>query len=426
MRDWLHVYRKYLSVMLDAQAPPGPTCQSCDCELVDYRCLECIGHSYLCWTCCRDAHERTPLHRIEAWTGSHFEPSWLWPLGVGVYLGHGGDVCPEQTPLSRPSEIPPMPALDDISYGAKPKGRKREGHTVCVVVHVNGVHHLPFVRCMCSNAEPFDIQLLRAGFYPSTETDPRTVFSVQLLNLYLAETLECRTATNNFYLKLRRLTNETFPGSVPVRSRLDQYKSVSDPLPQDRYRELIRAGRQWRHLSEMASFGFANNENHPGEGELALFCAACPQPGINLPKDWRKDPDKWLYVCFIILDGNFVCIHRLLRGQEGDSVYLKPAGEGYMTAPGPYMDHIHSTAEAREVRYLTTILGLLAHTSQVSKCYNHRAIADRGKAHKGCDVSGIGAAACRHGAFFPTSVGDFQKGERYDIHHTIHSYLHLR
>ncbi|TEB32063.1 hypothetical protein FA13DRAFT_1628436, partial [Coprinellus micaceus] len=379
MKDWLHIYQKYLNVVLDAQAPPS-VCQSCDCDPADYRCLECVGNSYLCWGCCRDAHVHTPLHRVEAWTGSHFEPSWLWPLGIGIYLGHGGDLCPQQTPLSRPSDPPAMPALDDHSYGAKPKGRKLEGHSVCVVVHTNGVHHLPFVRCKCSDAEPFDIQLIRAGFYPSTEKEPRTVFSVPLLNLYLVETLECRTATNNFYSKLRRLTNETFPHSVP-----------------DRYRELLRAGRQWRHLSELASFGFANNGQHPGEGELALFCAACPQPGINLPKGWEKDPNQWLYVRFIILDGNFVCVHRLLRGQEGDTVYLKPAGEGYMTAPGPYMDHVHSTAEAREV----------------SKCYNHRAIADRGKAHKGCDVSGIGAAACRHGAFYPTSVGDFQKGERY-------------
>lgn len=24
-------------------------------------------------------------------------------------------------------------------------------------------------------------------------------------------------------------------------------------------------------------------------GEMALFCAACPQPGINLPDGWEAD-----------------------------------------------------------------------------------------------------------------------------------------
>ena len=25
-------------------------------------------------------------------------------------------------------------------------------------------------------------------------------------------------------------------------------------------------------------------------GELAIYCLACPQPGINIPENWREDP----------------------------------------------------------------------------------------------------------------------------------------
>ena len=29
----------------------------------------------------------------------------------------------------------------------------------------------------------------------------------------------------------------------------------------------------------------------PREGDLALFCIACPQPGINLPQGWEENID---------------------------------------------------------------------------------------------------------------------------------------
>ena len=30
----------------------------------------------------------------------------------------------------------------------------------------------------------------------------------------------------------------------------------------------------------------------PGPGNLALFCQACPQPGINLPEGWEDNSDQ--------------------------------------------------------------------------------------------------------------------------------------
>lgn len=42
--------------------------------------------------------------------------------------------------------------------------------------------------------------------------------------------------------------------------------------------------RKWR--------GCAHREEEPSAGELALFCAACPQPGINLPDDWEAEADR--------------------------------------------------------------------------------------------------------------------------------------
>jgi hypothetical protein len=59
---------------------------------------------------------------------------------------------------------------------------------------------------------------------------------------------------------------------------------------QNRYRELLRVSRSWRDLHARKRFGFGHEtDKTPGNGDLALFCPACPQPGINLPKNWKND-----------------------------------------------------------------------------------------------------------------------------------------
>ncbi|KAH8976825.1 hypothetical protein EDB86DRAFT_2839044 [Lactarius hatsudake] len=49
--------------------------------------------------------------------------------------------------------------------------------------------------------------------------------------------------------------------------------------------------------------------------------------------------------------------------------------------------------------------------SQPSTCNTYRAIEQANSSHPHLDVTGIGATACCHGFFVPTSVVDFQKGE---------------
>jgi hypothetical protein len=50
------------------------------------------------------------------------------------------------------------------------------------------------------------------------------------------------------------------------------------------------------------------------------------------------------------MDGNFVCIHRMLKNQEGDLVWLKGNGEGFMTSKGPYDAYLENAVEDKEVR----------------------------------------------------------------------------
>ena len=57
---------------------------------------------------------------------------------------------------------------------------------------------------------------------------------------------------------------------------------IDNAFGKDRYRELMRVARQWRQLKTMKWHGFGHRSEDPSTGELALFCPACPQPGINV------------------------------------------------------------------------------------------------------------------------------------------------
>lgn len=60
--------------------------------------------------------------------------------------------------------------------------------------------------------------------------------------------------------------------------------------------------RQWRHLKMLKRAG---RYYEPGgisatkDGDLAIRCPACPQPGRNLPSVWKNVPYVWMYVIFL-------------------------------------------------------------------------------------------------------------------------------
>lgn len=116
---------------------------------------------------------------------------------------------------------------------------------------------------------------------------------------------------------------------------------------QNRYRELLRVSRQWRNLKEWKWFGFGHRKEIPGPAEMALFCPACPQPGINLPETWKNDPQQWLYWRSFVVDGNFVALHQF-QARSVDDVWIK-SGESFMTERLRYTRHLDCTTEKREV-----------------------------------------------------------------------------
>jgi hypothetical protein len=101
---------------------------------------------------------------------------------------------------------------------------------------------------------------------------------------------------------------------------------------------------------------------------MAVFCALCAQPGINIPENWREYQNRWVCrYCFpdtaafyfsktlfmrgFMMDGNFQAEHMKMRNPEND-VPLSD-GAGFMVSKKLYELHLKSTVERRQVRSIS-------------------------------------------------------------------------
>lgn len=259
-----------------------------------------------------------PFHRVEQWNGSYFQQSWLRNVGVAIYLGHDFNPCPTARPFYGDAADPGQAGLDGeiedeendpifhVSHAEgselpshdheqHPKGRDSNGNELITIIDQSGIHTIPVVPCFCPNAPSEEHQYLKTGMFPASFQNVKTAFTFLVLDDFLITNRECKTSAASYFNKLRMLTSPEFPMRCPVGVPLSLVLSISHPSSvQNRYRELLRASRQWRNLKscmEIRSFG-EEDADQPQNGEAALFCAACPQPGINLPLNWEPQFDR--------------------------------------------------------------------------------------------------------------------------------------
>jgi hypothetical protein len=86
---------------------------------------------------------------------------------------------------------------------------------------------------------------------------------------------------------------------------------------QDRYEAFMRMAREWRHIQMLKRAGRGHDPagvNATQEGECAVLCPACPQPGKNLPEDWQQAPRTKGYLIFspIILGASNVVVQMVI------------------------------------------------------------------------------------------------------------------
>jgi hypothetical protein len=134
-------------------------------------------------------HTHLPFHKIEIWKDRSFRPAQLMDLGHIIHLGHHGQPCPSNYSL--------------------PNIR------ICIA-DTQGVYHHKVRQCGCPAALPLHAQLFRMRLFPSSVEQPQTTFTFSLLEYFQIDALECKTSASNFFNKLRRLTDNWFPETVPV------------------------------------------------------------------------------------------------------------------------------------------------------------------------------------------------------------------
>ncbi|KAL0571201.1 hypothetical protein V5O48_010766 [Marasmius crinis-equi] len=333
-------------------------CARCPSERASFRCKTCWGFRVVCKGCLVAKHEDDPLHHIEEWKNERFHEITLKTLKVRYQLGHrSGERCAF-----------PKTAYQDF-----------------VVLAWNGIHVVNLDFCGCSEAIEHHLQLLEAGWWPTSFKNPRSAATLELLRNFHITNLQCQSAPTDFYRSLLQMTDNTGLEKVP-----------------DREAQWMNVLREYRHIKMMKRCGRGHD---PGGiaattlGSAAVVCRACPHPDRNLPQGWQNAPkdDRFLYALFLSEDANF---KQKARARPND--YRDPAlgpGWGCFVPHDAYIEELKKHTNEREI----------------SRCSGFRAMGDaNSKKSKGLRATGIGSVSCaRHETFRANGMGDLQKGERY-------------
>src|ERR1700722_9668240 len=160
--------------------------------------------------------------------------------------------------------------------------------------------------------------------------------------------------------------------------------------------------RQWRHLKMLKRAGRGHDHtgvNGTSEGECAVICPACPQPGKNLPEGWKDAPDhqRWLYSLFVGIDANFKLKRKKVSSEKVDPSLSQ--GWSFFVEETKFKAFLDKHGTLPQER---------------STCSNYNAMAKaNSKDTRFLDSTGAGTVDCiRHDMKRPNGVCDLQKGER--------------
>ena len=173
--------------------------------------------------------------------------------------------------LPVPNDLPKSNALPERSVPRHDVLR----NSYTRVIHTNGIHQIPLVTCGCLGSNNIHADLVYSKLIPASFFKYRTIFTTDVLDDFRLSHLECKSSAYQYFQKLRRLTAPTAPATAS-----------------NFYQELLRMSRLWRWLKKKKWAGHGHKSLRGPEPSpvLANFCAACPQPGINLPDNWQCDP----------------------------------------------------------------------------------------------------------------------------------------
>ncbi|KAL0567068.1 hypothetical protein V5O48_014920 [Marasmius crinis-equi] len=333
-------------------------CERCESPDAEYRCLACDGLRVVCRACIIRTHLDEPLHGIQQWRSSYFQPTSLKEIGLRYQAGH------------RPNVRCSRPVISSQDF---------------VVLDWSGIHAIKLDFCGCDQAISHHLQLMERGWWPTTNKDPRSAVTFTLLRNFHITNLQCQTPPTDFIKVLELMGDGEGLREQP-----------------DRETQWLYVLREYRHIKTAKRFGRGHDPTGiPGtvHGSATVPCRACPHPNKNLTSNWQQAPaeDQFLYTLFLAEDANFKQKARARKNDSRDR-NLSP-GWGCFVPNDLYM----------------TEVGKRTNQEEISHCAGFAAIASaNNKKTRGLRATGIGSVTCaRHDTFRANGMGDLQVGERY-------------
>jgi hypothetical protein len=203
------------------------------------------------------------LTALQIYNGRTFERVDLCSLGLVLQLGHDGGACT-------------LPG----------------GPSVLTIIDIHGLQRVRVRYCQCTAFQPKYRQLLRAGFFPATETRPKTAVSFAFLWTFHRVTLASKLNLYDYFLFVLIQGDPLgFWQSVVSVMQCSVNLPSHVPLAQHAlFGPVSLVVRMWRDLVALKRAGRAHDTSGidgTQPGGLAMLCPACPCPGYNLPDNWR-------------------------------------------------------------------------------------------------------------------------------------------
>lgn len=232
------------------------------------QCLDCHRYPVYCWECMNLSHRLHPFHRIAiARPGNYCAQTTLTKQGYIFHLHSGNKPCPV-----------PLPGDESSRRINK-----------FVIIDSGSIHTFLLETCSCSKADLVQ-QLIAAGLFPATFSDPKTAMTFDALDYYLLDNTICHTTAYSFYEKLKHRTNPVLAQSKEIPASSLHLPLGNTKLLQYRYRELLRTSRMWMDIElRLRSGQVFDPMKISGPGSLVLPCYTCPTEH-NRQENWTVDP----------------------------------------------------------------------------------------------------------------------------------------
>ena len=184
--------------LLEEEKRPTRHCLCADCARGDrdsvdlYHCSDCFLFPPSCAAELLRRHASLPFHAVRRWSSckGFWETSSLFDVGLVVSLGHGGVQC------------------GFIRDGTKPRHM--------TAIHANGIGQLAVQFCACESKSEAS-QLIQAGLWPASWTQPRTVYDIRLMEHFRLLSVIAHTNAYDFFNLLAWKTDPLLPPSTKVR-----------------------------------------------------------------------------------------------------------------------------------------------------------------------------------------------------------------